>query len=394
MIGSPSAPVPLPDGTATSASKIQSIRWDASSYTYAAIGSDLWPATWMADGDVLVGWGDGAGFGPDPKANYNDGPGRNSWGFTVISGTPPGALTYTNIWGGDATKQTPTFGGKGGPILSAGGDLYFSIYCYYPPNETYPNGKPANQQSGCPQDPNKPGNDLVAAIVGYSTNGGAAWSVASWSFLDHGFAGPIAFVQFGKDNGAVPSALGSDYVYGYVRDAKSNYYLLRVPTAKVTSISDYEILAGVSASNVASWSSDLEDRQYPVGKSPGALDNFVVYDPALHAYIAAGTWGNGCGQVVFYESANPWGPWTTFAHYADWPNENTKPNDLTTLPGANGPQGNEQADGFNLVPKWFSSDGLDFWVTFACYRSGGSYGDDDSYNDRFNLIHGTFELAK
>jgi hypothetical protein len=373
-------------------STIASITWDESSYTYAAIGSDLWPATWMSNDDVLLGWGDGSGFGPDPMTNYNNGPGRNSFGFTTVSGTPP-ALTYTNIWGGDNTLHTPTFGGKGGPILSASGELYFSIYCYYSPSVTYSNGLPANQQSGCPQ--TCEGTDDIAAIVGYSTDQGSDWSVTSWSFLGSGFTGPISFVQFGKDNGAVPSALGgSDYVFGYVGDSSSNYYLLRVPTGSVTSIGSYQVLNGVSASNAPSWSSNLADHSYPAGTSPGAIDQFVVYDPGLRHYIAAGTWGALCGQVVFYESANPWGPWTQFAHYANWPNENVTPNDLTTLPGANGSSGGEQADGFNLVPKWFSSDGLDFWATYACYESGGSYGDDDSYNDRFNLIHGTFMPAE
>jgi hypothetical protein len=387
-----SAPPPPPDAGSPS-SAIASIKWDAASYTYAAIGSDLWPATWMANDDVLLGWGDGAGFGPNPKSNYNNGPGRNSWGFTTVTGTPP-ALTFTNLWGGDNTLHQPTFGAKGGPILSASGELYFSIYCYYPPNKSYPNGKPANEQSGCPENPNKPGQDLVAAIVGYSTDEGAAWEVTSWSFLDAGFSGPIAFVQFGKDNSAAPSVLGgSAYVYGYVGDSTSHYYLLRAPKNEVTTLTAYQILGGVSAQGIPSWSSNLQDRAYPAASSPGAVDNFVVYDPGLKRYIAAGTWGNDCGQVVFYESASPWGPWTSIAHYANWPNENARPNDLTTLPGANGASGNQQADGFNLVPKWFSSDGLDFWVTFACYGDG-DYSADDSYNDRFNLIHGTFELAK
>jgi hypothetical protein len=345
----------------------------------------------MANDDVLLGWGDGSGFGPDPKVNYNSGPGRNSWGFTIVSGTPP-SLTFTNLWGGDNTLHVPTFGAKGGPILSAAGELYFSIYCYYPPG-AYSNGKPANQQSGCPQKPSAPGQDQIAAIVGYSTDQGADWNVTSWSFLSAGFAGPIAFVQFGKDNTALPNALGgSGYVYGYVNDGKS-YYLLRVPEKQVTTLSSYEILVGVSAQDVPSWSSNLADRAHPVGSTPGVLDNFVVYDPGLSQFIAAGVWGSACGQVVFYQSASLWGPWMSFAHYANWPNENVKPNDLTTLPGANGPTGNLQPDGFNLVPKWFSSDGRDFWVTFACYGDG-DYSADDSYNDRFNLIHGTFQLKK
>jgi hypothetical protein len=382
---------PKDSGTSPGAETIASIVWDPSSYTYAAIGSDLWPATWMANDDVLLGWGDGAGFGPDPSTNYNSGPGRNSWGFTTITGTPPD-LTFTNLWGGDNTLHTPTFGGKGGPILSASGELYFSIYCYYSPTTTYSNGKPANEQSGCPQ--TSSGTDDVAAILGYSTDQGADWAVTSWSFLG-AFGGPIAFVQFGKDNSAVPSALGgSAYVYGYVNDGHGRYYLVRAPTKDVTTIGSYEILTGVSTANVPSWSSTLTDHSYPVGTSPSPIDQFVVYDPGIQRYIAAGTWGDLCGQVVFYESSNLWGPWTQFAHYANWPNENAKPNDLTTLPGANGTSSDEQADGFNLVPKWFSTDGLDFYVTYACYKSGGSYGDDDSYNDRFNLIRGTFVLAK
>jgi hypothetical protein len=376
--GLPPEVTPLDDALSAQAStppRIARIEWSGSSYAYGAIGSDLWPVTWTADDQVLAGWGDGAGFGPTPSQNLNGGPGRVSWGFSTIDGNPPG-LTYSNIWGGYHATHPSTFGGKGGSIVAAGSSMYWSIYCYWA----------SNTSSGCPS--NGSGGDLVSDSIGYSTDQGATWSKSSWSFLDMGFASPISFIEFGKNNGSVPALLGgSGYLFGYVDDSAGKFYLLRAPANEAMNQSAYQILIGVGANNTPIWSSNMSDRQYPAG--PGSvLGNLVIYDPGLQTYVASGN-GNDCGQVAFFQAPQPWGPWTQFANYANWPNEDVTPNDLTTLHGANQ---DGTGDGFSIVPKWISGDGLTFWVIWACYGSG-DYSADGSYHDRFNLIQGKFVLA-
>ncbi|MCP4422874.1 MAG: hypothetical protein GY803_00115, partial [Chloroflexi bacterium] len=59
----------LPESASTQATPypdspvIADIAWDWDSYVQAAPGSDLWPTTWAADGNIYSSWGDGGGFG-------------------------------------------------------------------------------------------------------------------------------------------------------------------------------------------------------------------------------------------------------------------------------------------------------------------------------------------
>jgi hypothetical protein len=103
----------------------------------------------------------------------------------------------------------------------------------------------------------------------------------------------------------------------------------------------------------------------------------MTYFPALGRYIlrqAHGgvTYCTGMGQVqklAVYESVNPWGPWYTVAYYNAW-----------------GSFGDSCALWYSIVPKWISTDGTTFWMSF----SGGSMG--SVSQDAFHLIKGTFTL--
>jgi hypothetical protein len=86
------APYPL-------SSVITSASWNLSpvSPLRQARGSDIWPVTWGADGNVYGAWGDGGGFAG------TDSVGRVSLGFARIGGTPaagnPTSYTGINVWG-------------------------------------------------------------------------------------------------------------------------------------------------------------------------------------------------------------------------------------------------------------------------------------------------------
>src|SRR6266849_4380956 len=53
---------------------IESITWHWETHRTAALGSDLWPITWAADGHLYAAWGDGGGFdGTDQDGRVSSG---------------------------------------------------------------------------------------------------------------------------------------------------------------------------------------------------------------------------------------------------------------------------------------------------------------------------------
>lgn len=66
--------------------------WDFTGRVKFAIGSDLWPLTWGADGKVWGGWGDGGGFQGDDVDH-----GRVSLGFGEICVLVRSAFTVNTL---------------------------------------------------------------------------------------------------------------------------------------------------------------------------------------------------------------------------------------------------------------------------------------------------------
>jgi hypothetical protein len=60
-----------------------------------ATGSDNWPTTWAANGNIYSAWGDGSGVGPSYDPKY-----RVSMGLAAISGNSAGSLVARNLVGG------------------------------------------------------------------------------------------------------------------------------------------------------------------------------------------------------------------------------------------------------------------------------------------------------
>jgi len=327
------------DGVSTMPSPpITSITWDASSWSQAAPGSDLWSNTWAGDGNVYTAWGDGGGF------NGTNSLGRVSFGVARLSGTPPN-YAPTNVLGGYNGLYAPTFGGKIGSLLAVNGTLYANI-CYWPTTGKW----------GCPT----PDDNRIA----YSTDYSKTWKVATWTFQSMGFDWDGRFINFGKDY----QGAKDNYVYMFV-PAANLQYLLRVPKDQILTKASYQVLSGFDASGNPTWSSNMSQ------KHALSVGGEVVYNAPLGRFVHFQNTGQ-CGAFDVMESLNPWGPWHTIVHYDNWMN-------------ANGGPGDEPL-GYHISNKWLSADGKTFWMTFSCYNGTNP---NEKFHDRFNVIKGTFVLG-
>src|SRR5581483_9356806 len=151
---------------------ITSMTWDFSSVTSLrqAHGSDLWPLTWAADGNLYAAWGDGGGFDGDSNSI-----GRVSLGFARISGIPapgtPDSMIGENIWG-DAPRfaQVPaTFGGKIDDLISVRGILYGH------------GGLWTQANCGCADPTTRSGDNPTERTLIWSSNLGRSWTIAPWT---------------------------------------------------------------------------------------------------------------------------------------------------------------------------------------------------------------------
>jgi len=93
---------------------IGGIEWDQASRQQHAPGSDQWPLTWGADGDLYAAWGDGWGWQKDDD--------KKSIGVTRISGAPPD-LAGEDLWGAG-----PGHGYAKPEALIAIGDVLFMFW--------------------------------------------------------------------------------------------------------------------------------------------------------------------------------------------------------------------------------------------------------------------------
>jgi hypothetical protein len=335
---------------------ITAMDWDFTSLVpmRKAIGSDLWPLTWASDGNLYGAWGDGGGFAGTNSL------GRVSLGFARITGTPvagaPDSYQGENLWG-DAPQfasSQATFGGKVDDLISIGGVLYGQGGLWTAAN------------CGCSNPVAKGSDNPTQRTVTWSTDLGRNWQIAPWwSASDAGTS-----LQFGSDySGAEDPA----HVYFYYqtdlsRDA-GDIYLRRVASNALaqdpSTPGHYQYFAGTDAHGAPLWS-QLAARAVPVFSDPSvapstSASQSVAYDAALGRYLLSAAHGNSLGQIGFFESLEPWGPWATIAYYDNWGDLN-----------ASGGEGN----GLSFPTKWMSGDGRTLWSVFS---ASGSF-------DSFNLV--------
>lgn len=340
---------------------ITAVTWDFSAMVNQrkAHGSDLWPCTWAADGNLYCAWGDGGGFDGDSE-NF----GRTSLGFARIEGMPttaePGGFAGKNVWGAapEYAEHQATFGGKVESMISVNGTLYAYARLW------------TERDTSDPVHRNEAG-PLPTLI--WSQDLGSHWQIALWENTQLG-----SFLNFGQDNaGALDSFV---YIYYKRLNDNSRVYLKRVPKTMLTAdpaTSDaYEYLTGVNwRCRPKSWSKREGDAR-AIFSDPRGAEVEVVYDAPLRRFLLVAAHNPGgteatasAGQVGLFEAPHPWGPWATIGYYDNW--------------GDLGPESHGDYLGVTLPTKWISEDGLTLWGIFS---SLGQY-------DSFNIVKATLAVA-
>lgn len=328
---------------------ISGVQWDFTTLRTEAGGSDLWPTTWAADGNLYSPWGDGGGFGGDNTA------GRVTIGVARITGGPTDWVGE-NVFGGVNPEAPATFDGKANSILSVGTSLYMFV-----------------TEQGV----------WRRAKIGRSDDYGRTWifnggtfAASDWDFAepDGSFSAPV-FIQFGQD---YAGALDDGFVYLYSErtrppeGANTQLILGRVPRGRVQERAAYEFFTGTDAKGIPQWSADIAAAQ-PVFEDPAGVSwgYAAVYSPYLNRYLlTVRPWDANNGRVGawgIFDAPRPWGPWTTVEYYTDW-------DAGTPLDGAG-----EQIL-FHFPSKWLDPNGQDFTMVM-------------SVKDSFNTLQGRFLLT-
>jgi hypothetical protein len=314
---------------------IQGMTWDWETYTNAALGSDLWPVTWGPDDNLYVAWGDGGGFGG------TDQDGRVAMGIGRIEGGPENWRGF-NVNGGKNPEHAASFPQKGktSGLLFVNGTLYANI----------------NLQDG-------PWPD-VTHVLAWSTNKGATWTKADWTFSRGvGHFQPARFLNIGKDYGDVPAGV-NPYVYIYGQrqpESGRNGKDLCVTRMEVSYIHNP---GGHGNFPIP----DPDDKPKPIfADSNGVRIAGIVYDPGIKRFLLT-CYHTGPGQLGVFEGEDLKGPWSTIAYYENW--------------GGMGSEGEGLSCEF--PQKWMSADGLTLWCIFSAYGDGAKRG--IKAHDRFNLV--------
>ncbi|SDS67762.1 DUF4185 domain-containing protein [Microlunatus soli] len=264
---------------------------------------DLWANCWADNDHLYAANGDGKGFSTDGEfadiavSEISGGPSDLS-GRTVSRGDK-----ISSIWSGAGYNRKPT------GMVCIGDTLYLAV-----------------------QDLALDFNDVPAATIVKSTDGGRSWSwhTSAPMFDDHVFT-TIWFADFGRGGADAPD----DFVYAYGLDGNwrdsfddtvedpTDVFLARVPKDKVQDRKAWRFYTGTEDGS-PTWSKRIAERQpvlsddrrvyrhtYSNG-DPGFSvigQGGVLYDPALDRYLYT-SWTEWTYE--FYESPTPWGPWKHF----------------------------------------------------------------------------------
>ena len=276
---------------------------------YFEAGGDSWDPTWSQDDALYSAVNDGAGFGT-LKRNI---------GFNRISGNDPRALTgqLQNIMDdyGEMNAPVATDGRnwKSGGSLSIDGALYMSIGM-----DRYVDAGYGGRQT------------RVNSSIIKSSDHGLKWSRPMKDNRDRPmfpgmrFATPF-FIHFGKEYAAATVDKADRYVYATSNngfwDNGDNYILGRVPRSKISALNaaDWSFYKGGDGMQDSSWTPEMNNAALIINAPGQCGEAGVTYLPALNRYVLISWYypiGNGhsgkieATEFAFYESPNPWGPWT------------------------------------------------------------------------------------
>jgi len=304
-----------------------------------APGSDNWPVTWAANGHQYTSWGDGGGFGGDNVI------GRVSLGVGRVEGSAD-AYTTANVWGGFNAENPATFEGKSYGLLAIDNTLYMWV-------------SPGSGNTG-----------FQEARLYMSTNLGATWTGATWSFkAADGIFFPT-FLQFG----AGYAGARDNYVYIYANDLKDAsdlvvqkpgaMTLMRVPKTALMDRTQYEFFDGTAAA--PTWTTNMTLRK-PVFNNPEGVGwtSSAIYNAGLGRYmVVTEHLATVQGYLGIFDAPTPWGPWTTVLYTNNFG------------------QGIVANKGFffNFSNKWTSADGKNFTFIFSGVEE----------QDSWNVVKGSF----
>ena len=341
---------------------------DWSTHTRMAQGSDNFQLTWADDDNLYGAWGDGGGFGGSNSV------GRVGLGVARIEGSP-NAYRGFNVWGGNNAEHAATFDGKSWGMISVDATLFMWTVPDNPQGKTYR-------------------NHYEYVELARSCDHAATWTKANWRFLESENVTIPTFLNFGKDNGAVPVEFG-DYVYSYfirpqhpgIEQAGAHgvglivhkpgaIYLARVRQRNLLgNKSDYEFFRGLDRNGDPLWGTVAEKR--PVFEDSNGVGwcMSASYNPYLKRVVLCTEHGvSSQGTLGIFDAPSPWGPWTTVKYY-----EPSLPFGASrkgsTLPWRN----NVFFAAF--ATKWLDGD------SFTLNFTGAGQGKD---NDSFNTVCGTF----
>jgi hypothetical protein len=303
---------------------ITGIEWaPASTIRTAAEGSDNWPMTWGADGELYTAYGDGWGFAPWR-------PDKLSLGYARVSGPPDDFVGTTIAAETGEESGARERGKKASGMLMVNGTLYQWI------RNADENGK------GC---------QLAA-----STDKARNWQWSPWTFADFGYC---AFLNFGRNY----SGARDGYVYMYASDTPSAYQaadylaLTRVPRDRILRREAYEFFAGIDADGEPTWTSIVERRQ-PVFVFRDGVNRFdITYNRAIDRYLLtmrSGSFGEeSVDHFSIYEAKEPWGLWATVYYTQDWEGE-ASPDGVS-----------DWGESQHIPAKWIGKDGTTFHLVFS-----------------------------
>ena len=392
-VRTPSA-TPTGDPAYCPSTVITGMTWNWSTGFNQLNQSDLWNNTWGANGDTYLFFGDGGGFwNPSTGSTY-----KTSFGISELTGSAPApgsapSITKSNavnVYGGYEAENASTIDGKVNDIAEIEGNFYGLGGIYESGDSGGPYGEPNHVEI------------VYSDSNAYSwVDNGTNWQFCSSSGSATGFC-PSGFVQYGKGYaGAI-----DDYVY-MLGATEENFigngggcactYLARVPytpTNEILTYADYQVFTGFNSAGTPQWSSTWSDMQ------PIFIDNGsrpmnplkMVYNSALKRFISVGQ--GDVNQAAFYDSPNPWGPFTTIAYYQSatsnlggWGNLGTSSFNGNNV-GA--------SLGINFMNGWTSANGETMWATFSSNGDASSSADlvplQGETMDSFSLVSVTLTV--
>jgi hypothetical protein len=386
----------LGDAAYCSSTKIASMTFNWSSAFTQAVSaggtepphsdsSDLWNVTWAADGSYAF-FGDGYGLCGQLDTLSGGGPNtadETSFGIAKMTGPATGGACqaeFSNVYGGYHSSH-PFSGsqlqGKASSLIAIGSNFY-AIANTWPSNGQLQKGGPNHYEiahsDGNPNtwQSNATNWEFCAADANGNPTSGA---FCPGSFVNYGkaVANPDGYVYMT----ATPNTFGFWCNTGcpaFVPPA--NTYMMRVPSGSILTQNAYQYYAGLDNNAKPIWTTNsslvkpiFSDRNANKTDSRGVSYVMAeglgqpVYNPVVGRYIAPAVSGD-LGQTSFYDSPNPWGPWTVIS-YNNVNLANEDSNHLPTGGWGNFGVATPGGLGVNGVAAWTSADGKTVYFTFS-----------------------------